>query len=113
MKVDVVYEKEMMHLYVLSSIGGLVLLLLIFLVLYKVGTSRWLSITKTAKAKWGGGTRKEHTGLGSISHRINLSSPHPSTDRPVRLEKQANCHSVQRRPSQDWGGGKRKEVRIY
>ncbi|CAO2583387.1 Integrin alpha-L [Lemmus lemmus] len=37
MKVDVVYEKEMMHLYVLSSIGGLVLLLLIFLALYKVG----------------------------------------------------------------------------
>lgn len=37
MKVDVVYEKEMMHLYVLSSIGGLVLLSLIFLVLYKVG----------------------------------------------------------------------------
>lgn len=38
MKVDVVYEKEMTHLYVLSSIGGLVLLLLIFLALYKVGT---------------------------------------------------------------------------
>ncbi|XP_005064421.1 integrin alpha-L isoform X1 [Mesocricetus auratus] len=37
MKVDVVYEKEMLHLYVLSGIGGLVLLLLIFLVLYKVG----------------------------------------------------------------------------
>ncbi|MEJ1273802.1 integrin alpha L [Cricetulus griseus] len=37
MKVDVVYEKEMLHLYVLSGIGGLVLLLLIFLALYKVG----------------------------------------------------------------------------
>ncbi|XP_050021907.1 integrin alpha-L [Alexandromys fortis] len=37
MKVDVVYEKEMTHLYVLSSIGGLVLLSLIFLALYKVG----------------------------------------------------------------------------
>uniref|UniRef100_A0A8C6AZ14 Integrin subunit alpha L n=1 Tax=Monodon monoceros TaxID=40151 RepID=A0A8C6AZ14_MONMO len=37
MKVDVVYEKEMVYLYVLSSIGGLLLLLLIFLALYKVG----------------------------------------------------------------------------
>uniref|UniRef100_A0A8D2JSW4 Integrin subunit alpha L n=1 Tax=Sciurus vulgaris TaxID=55149 RepID=A0A8D2JSW4_SCIVU len=37
MKVDVVYEKEMLYLYVLSGIGGLLLLLLIFLVLYKVG----------------------------------------------------------------------------
>lgn len=37
MKVDVIYEKEMLHLYVLSGIGGLVLLFLIFLALYKVG----------------------------------------------------------------------------
>ncbi|XP_051001300.1 integrin alpha-L [Acomys russatus] len=37
MKVDVVYEKEMLHLYVLSGTGGLLLLLLIFLALYKVG----------------------------------------------------------------------------
>lgn len=37
MKVDIVYEKEMLYLYVLSGIGGLLLLLLIFLVLYKVG----------------------------------------------------------------------------
>nr|KAF6489736.1 integrin subunit alpha L [Molossus molossus] len=37
MKVDVVYEKNMLYLYVLSGIGGLLLLLLIFLVLYKVG----------------------------------------------------------------------------
>nr|KAF6440832.1 integrin subunit alpha L [Rousettus aegyptiacus] len=37
MKVDIVYEKEMLYLYVLSSIAGLLLLLLIFLVLYKVG----------------------------------------------------------------------------
>ncbi|XP_058425614.1 integrin alpha-L isoform X2 [Diceros bicornis minor] len=37
MKVDVVYEKEMLYLYLLSSIGGLLLLLLIFWVLYKVG----------------------------------------------------------------------------
>ncbi|KAM6165845.1 integrin alpha-L [Erethizon dorsatum] len=36
-KVDVVYEKEMLYLYVLSGTGGLLLLLLIFLVLYKVG----------------------------------------------------------------------------
>ncbi|XP_006977118.2 integrin alpha-L isoform X2 [Peromyscus maniculatus bairdii] len=36
-KVDVVFEKEMLHLYVLSGIGGLVLLVLIFLALYKVG----------------------------------------------------------------------------
>lgn len=36
-KVDMVYEKEMLYLYVLSGIGGLLLLLLIFLVLYKVG----------------------------------------------------------------------------
>ncbi|KAI5131845.1 integrin alpha-L isoform X1 [Manis pentadactyla] len=37
MKVDIVYEKEMLYLYVLSSIGGLLLLMLIFVVLYKVG----------------------------------------------------------------------------
>ncbi|XP_042522758.1 integrin alpha-L [Dipodomys spectabilis] len=37
MKVDVVYEKSMLHIYVLSGTGGLLLLLLIFLVLYKVG----------------------------------------------------------------------------
>uniref|UniRef100_A0A8D1EAR0 VWFA domain-containing protein n=1 Tax=Sus scrofa TaxID=9823 RepID=A0A8D1EAR0_PIG len=37
MKVDIIYEKDMLYLYVLSSIGGLLLLLLIFLVLYKVG----------------------------------------------------------------------------
>lgn len=37
MKVDVIYEKEMLHLYVLSGIGGLLLLSLIFLALYKVG----------------------------------------------------------------------------
>ncbi|XP_023578453.1 integrin alpha-L isoform X1 [Octodon degus] len=36
-KVDVVYEKEMLKIYVLSGIGGLLLLLLIFVVLYKVG----------------------------------------------------------------------------
>ncbi|XP_054438653.1 integrin alpha-L isoform X2 [Pteronotus mesoamericanus] len=36
-KVDVVYEKDMLYLYMLSGIGGLLLLLLIFLVLYKVG----------------------------------------------------------------------------
>uniref|UniRef100_A0A8C3X879 Integrin subunit alpha L n=1 Tax=Catagonus wagneri TaxID=51154 RepID=A0A8C3X879_9CETA len=37
MKVEVIYEKEMLYLYVLSGIGGLLLLLLIFLALYKVG----------------------------------------------------------------------------
>lgn len=37
MKVDLVYEKEMLYLYVLSGTGGLLLLLLIFLALYKVG----------------------------------------------------------------------------
>ncbi|XP_049759651.1 integrin alpha-L isoform X1 [Elephas maximus indicus] len=37
MKVDVVYEKEMLQVYALSGIGGLLLLLLIFVVLYKVG----------------------------------------------------------------------------
>uniref|UniRef100_A0A2K6QK26 Integrin subunit alpha L n=1 Tax=Rhinopithecus roxellana TaxID=61622 RepID=A0A2K6QK26_RHIRO len=37
MKVDIVYEKQMLYLYVLSGIGGLLLLLLIFIALYKVG----------------------------------------------------------------------------
>ncbi|XP_016074668.1 PREDICTED: integrin alpha-L [Miniopterus natalensis] len=37
MKVDIIYEKNMLYLYVLSGIGGLLLLLLIFLALYKVG----------------------------------------------------------------------------
>ncbi|KAG8513629.1 Integrin alpha-L, partial [Galemys pyrenaicus] len=36
-KVDVVFEKKMLHLYALSGTGGLLLLLLIFLGLYKVG----------------------------------------------------------------------------
>lgn len=39
MKVDIIYEKEMLHVYALSSIGGLLLLLLIFVALYKVGAS--------------------------------------------------------------------------
>ncbi|XP_064218733.1 integrin alpha-L isoform X2 [Aotus nancymaae] len=37
MKVEVVYEKQMLYVYVLSGIGGLLLLLLIFIVLHKVG----------------------------------------------------------------------------
>lgn len=37
MKVDIVYEKEMLYVYVLSGIGGLLVLLLIFAVLYKFG----------------------------------------------------------------------------
>ncbi|XP_012515781.1 PREDICTED: integrin alpha-L isoform X2 [Propithecus coquereli] len=37
MKVDIMYEKDMLYLYVLSGVGGLLLLLLIFIVLYKVG----------------------------------------------------------------------------
>lgn len=37
MKVDLVYEKDMLYVYVLSSTGGLLLFLLIFGVLYKVG----------------------------------------------------------------------------
>ncbi|XP_020136933.1 integrin alpha-L isoform X3 [Microcebus murinus] len=37
MKVDIMYEKNMLYLYVLSGIGGLLLLLLIFIALYKVG----------------------------------------------------------------------------
>ena len=39
MKVELVYEKEMLYLYVLSGIGGLLLLFLIFIALYKVGAS--------------------------------------------------------------------------
>lgn len=39
MKVDIVYEKEMLYVYVLSGIGGLLVLLVIFAVLYKVGAS--------------------------------------------------------------------------
>lgn len=38
-KVDVVYEKEMLYVYLLSTIGGILLLLIIFLVLYKVRAS--------------------------------------------------------------------------
>uniref|UniRef100_A0A452UAU9 Integrin subunit alpha L n=1 Tax=Ursus maritimus TaxID=29073 RepID=A0A452UAU9_URSMA len=37
MKVDIVYEKEMLYVYVLSGIGGLLLLLVIFAVLHKFG----------------------------------------------------------------------------
>ncbi|KAM5227355.1 integrin alpha-L [Ctenodactylus gundi] len=37
MKVDVVHEKAMLQLYLLGGCGGLLLLLLIFLALYKVG----------------------------------------------------------------------------
>nr|XP_025709990.1 integrin alpha-L-like isoform X1 [Callorhinus ursinus] len=37
MKVDIIYEKEMLHVYVLSGIGGFLLLLVIFAVLYKFG----------------------------------------------------------------------------
>lgn len=58
MKVDVIYEKELLHLYVLSGIGGLVLLFLIFLALYKVGASRRLS--------WG---QRGNIGLDQEEHR--------------------------------------------
>uniref|UniRef100_A0A673TRT1 Integrin subunit alpha L n=1 Tax=Suricata suricatta TaxID=37032 RepID=A0A673TRT1_SURSU len=37
MKVDIVYEKDMLYVYVLSSTGGLLLFLVIFGVLYKLG----------------------------------------------------------------------------
>lgn len=37
MKVDIIYEKNMLHLYLISSFGGLLVLLLIFWVLYKIG----------------------------------------------------------------------------
>ncbi|XP_075384246.1 integrin alpha-L [Tenrec ecaudatus] len=37
MKVDVIFQKDMLYVHVLSGLGGLLLLLLIFLVLYKVG----------------------------------------------------------------------------
>lgn len=40
MKVDIIYEKNMLHLYLISSFGGLLVLLLIFWVLYKVRTVR-------------------------------------------------------------------------
>lgn len=39
MKVDIVYEKDMLYVYVLSSTGGLLLFLVILGVLYKVGAS--------------------------------------------------------------------------
>uniref|UniRef100_A0A8C8YVP5 Integrin subunit alpha L n=1 Tax=Prolemur simus TaxID=1328070 RepID=A0A8C8YVP5_PROSS len=37
MKVDIVHEKDMLYLYVLSGVGGLLLLLLIFIALCRVG----------------------------------------------------------------------------
>lgn len=83
MKVDVIYEKEMLHLYVLSGIGGLLLLSLIFLALYKVGASTGLG--------WGqrgnlGMDQEKHSGLGRVRVKTGLSSPHPSTDRSVRSQ---------------------------
>lgn len=70
MKVDMIYEKEMLHLYVLSGIGGLLLLSLIFLALYKVGASTGLG--------WGqrgnlGMDQEKHTGLGEPKQ----ASAHP------------------------------------
>lgn len=64
MKVDVIYEKEMLHLYVLSGIGGLLLLSLIFLALYKVGASTGLNL---------GMDQEKHTGLGEPKQ----ASAHP------------------------------------
>lgn len=46
LKVEVVYEKDMLYLYVLSGIGGLLLLLLIFLALYKVGASGRMGVAE-------------------------------------------------------------------
>lgn len=46
LKVEVVDEKDMLYLYVLSGIGGLLLLLLIFLALYKVGASGRMGVAE-------------------------------------------------------------------
>lgn len=89
MKVDVVYEKEMLHLYVLSGIGGLLLLLLIFLALYKVGGSRWSSTARQLGQRGNTGRdQKEHTGIGSLRAQTGLSSLRPSTGRSVRANEQ-------------------------
>jgi hypothetical protein len=72
-KVDLIHEKEMLHVYVLSGIGGLVLLFLIFLALYKVRAFRWLS--------WGqrrdiGMDQEERAGPGRLRAQTSLSSLH-------------------------------------
>lgn len=78
-KVDVVFEKEMLHLYVLSGIGGLVLLVLIFLALYKVGASRGLRTAKTAGAKgvWGRWQGPGRSMPGQGGEEAEQASAHP------------------------------------
>lgn len=74
MKVDIVYEKEMLYLYVLSSIGGLLLLMLIFVVLYKVGTSGETGMAETARLGKGYLTRVSIAGLWELK----LEGPQPT-----------------------------------
>ena len=82
MKVDIIYEKDMLYLYVLSSIGGLLLLLLIFLVLYKVGASGRNGHT------WPGWGKRNWWASGSRSQKGPQPTP-PSTDRATGSKEQA------------------------
>lgn len=93
MKVDIVYEKEMLYLYVLSSIAGLLLLLLIFLVLYKVGAS----------GKNGHGSKLEGASAYSFLLQIRLATE------PQRANEIFLHHSIRHWEGQDWVPKGRKE----
>lgn len=73
LKIDVIYEKDMLYLYVLSGIGGLLLLLLIFLALYKVRASRRMGMLRD-----GNGRAREENGKAREHQHLEGSQPTPS-----------------------------------
>lgn len=75
---DVIYEKDMLYLYVLSGTGGLLLLLLIFLALYKVGANRRMGMAEQTGWGMGTGRARAENGKAREHQRFEGSQPTPS-----------------------------------
>ncbi|XP_045141518.1 integrin alpha-L [Echinops telfairi] len=85
MKVDVLFQKDMLYVHVLSGLGGLLLLLLIFLVLYKVGFFK-RNLKEKMEANQDGGTPNGTPGEGSESPASKEEDADPGCLKPLRGE---------------------------